>query len=63
VEYIEQSPYIKLPPRVSDQKVFVADISKAKNLIGWKPLINKEKGIVMMLNWINDNLKYRVTLG
>jgi CDP-paratose 2-epimerase len=55
--------YIKLPPRVSDQKVFVADISKAKNLIGWKPLINKEKGIVMMLNWINDNLKYRVTLG
>jgi len=49
--------YIKLPPRVSDQKVFVADISKAKNLIGWKPLINKEKGIMMMLNWINDNLK------
>jgi len=49
--------YTKLPWRSSDQKVFVADISKAKNLIGWEPRVNKDKGIAMMLNWINDNSK------
>lgn len=37
--------YIKLPPRESDQKVFVADISKAKELIGWEPKVSKEEGI------------------
>lgn len=25
--------YIQLPPRISDQKVFVADITKSKNLL------------------------------
>lgn len=27
--------YTELPPRQSDQKVFVADITKIKNAIGW----------------------------
>ena len=37
--------------RSSDQKVFIADISKIKKLIGWEPKINKNDGIVSMLEW------------
>ncbi len=44
--------YTQLPPRESDQKVFVADISKAKELIGWEPKVSKEEGIRKMIEWI-----------
>ena len=47
--------YVKLPARKSDQKVFVADIKKVKNLIGWEPEVDKTKGIRMMLDWLLDN--------
>ena len=44
--------YTKLPPRESDQKIFVADISKANSVFGWKPVISKEDGIRRMLDWV-----------
>lgn len=37
--------------RVSDQKVFVADINKIYDALGWKPKIDKESGITKMLSW------------
>jgi len=37
--------------RASDQKVFVADIAKAKNLIGWQPKVSLEEGIVKTYQW------------
>ena len=43
--------FIKLPPRESDQRVFVADISKAQKLIDWHPAVNKEQGIIKMIEW------------
>lgn len=43
--------YIKLPPRESDQKVFVADIRKAKELIDWVPKVRKVEGVKKMLSW------------
>ncbi|RKX63737.1 MAG: CDP-paratose 2-epimerase [Thermodesulfobacteriota bacterium] len=43
--------YTKLPWRASDQKVFVADITKAKNLIGWQPKVSLEEGIVKTYQW------------
>jgi CDP-paratose 2-epimerase len=46
--------YKKLPWRVSDQKVFVADISKARERIGWQPKIDKRIGIRKMLRWIRE---------
>jgi len=46
--------YTKLPPRKSDQKVFVADITKAKGLIDWEPKISKEEGIRKMIKWIKE---------
>lgn len=45
--------YIKLSPRESDQRVFVADISKAKELIGWEPKVSKEEGIRKMIKWVS----------
>lgn len=44
--------YKEIPWRESDQKVFVADITKAKETIGWKPIISKEEGIRSMLTWL-----------
>ncbi|MFC1566309.1 SDR family NAD(P)-dependent oxidoreductase [bacterium] len=43
--------YEKLPVRESDQKVFVADLTKVENLIGWHPKISREEGIKKMLQW------------
>lgn len=43
--------YIKLPVRESDQKVFVADITKIHTLIGWQPNVSAEIGVDKMFNW------------
>lgn len=44
--------YNVLPPRESDQRVFVADITKAKELIDWRPQVGKEEGICRMIDWV-----------
>lgn len=44
--------YSVRPPRESDQKVFVADISKAMKILDWQPLVTKETGIRKMIKWI-----------
>jgi CDP-paratose 2-epimerase len=46
--------YYKLPERISDQKVFVANISKASKILGWTPEIGCNEGIERMLNWLLD---------
>lgn len=50
-----QLTYTKIPPRQSDQKVFIADFVKAEKLIGWEPEVEKNNGIKMMLQWILSN--------
>lgn len=47
--------YTKLPPRESDQKVFVADITKASETFNWHPEVSKEQGIKNMLEWVKMN--------
>ena len=44
-----QMEYTQLPPRQSDQKVFVADITKIKNKIGWEPKVTALEGVTMMV--------------
>lgn len=44
--------YFKIKPRESDQLVFVADITKARNNLDWSPNISYKKGIGQMLEWI-----------
>ncbi len=46
--------YREIPWRESDQKVFVADITKATEKIGWKPEVSKEAGIEAMLAWLEQ---------
>lgn len=47
--------YETLSPRISDQKVFVADLAKVNNMLGWEPRVNKEQGIANMLEWLSDS--------
>ena len=44
--------YRQLPWRESDQKVFVADIKKAQEIIRWSPAVNSEDGIRKMVEWL-----------
>ncbi|MCH5230085.1 MAG: GDP-mannose 4,6-dehydratase [Muribaculaceae bacterium] len=44
--------YEEIPWRESDQKVFVADNTKSRQIIGWSPVVTKEEGIKSMLNWL-----------
>ena len=44
--------YTELPVRCSDQKVFVADITKIKAKIGWVPKVTAKEGIERMLSWV-----------
>lgn len=44
--------YKALPPRQSDQKVFVADIRKIKNKIGWEPKVTALEGVTKMVDWV-----------
>lgn len=46
--------YTQLPPRVSDQKVFVADIGKITRSINWAPRMSAREGIKQMLEWTSE---------
>jgi CDP-paratose 2-epimerase len=48
--------YTKLPPRESDQRVFVADIGKMERLTGWKPQVTAQQGVSRMLAWTSSML-------
>lgn len=48
--------YTQLPVRQSDQKVFVADIGKITNRIGWKPQVTAKEGICEMVDWVGKRL-------
>lgn len=46
--------YTNLPFRISDQKVFVADISKINKDIGWRPEVISIDGIKSMVEWLKE---------
>jgi CDP-paratose 2-epimerase len=43
--------------RPGDQKVFYADLRKAKRDLGWQPRLGLNQGIEKLLNWIVENRK------
>ncbi|RVT46918.1 SDR family NAD(P)-dependent oxidoreductase [Rheinheimera sediminis] len=45
--------YKQLPVRESDQRVFVSDITQAKNCLGWHPKVSKVEGIRKMIEWVS----------
>lgn len=46
--------FVKIPKRESDQRFFVADIAKAELLLNWKPVVDKKKGLLAMVEWVAD---------
>lgn len=48
--------YTRLPPRISDQRIFVADIAKARRVLGWSPRVDARSGIRSALEWIAATL-------
>lgn len=46
--------YEQLPVRQSDQKVFVADITKIQKKIGWTPKVSAKEGVTEMTNWVKN---------
>jgi len=41
------------PPRPGDQKVYISDIRKATDRLGWRPKIGVGEGVARMLDWLN----------
>jgi len=41
--------------RPGDQKVFVADIRKAEQILGWKPKFSVEAGVRQLFDWVSAN--------
>ena len=41
--------------RPGDQRVFVADIRKAREVLGWEPQISPREGIANLYNWVASN--------
>ena len=44
------------PPRPGDIKHSLADVKKAKEVIGYEPFINFEEGIARAIDWYKENL-------
>lgn len=47
----------RLPPRESDQRVFVADVGKAERLLGWIPEVGARAGVERMVDWLSSEGK------
>jgi CDP-paratose 2-epimerase len=45
--------YTQLPARESDQRVFVSDLGKAKQLLNWQPVVCAQEGVTRMVEWVN----------
>jgi CDP-paratose 2-epimerase len=43
-------------PRVGDQRVYVSDVSRARELLGWEPTVGVADGLPRLLAWLEDNL-------
>jgi len=58
--FLEQELGITLAPlsgatRPGDQPVFVCDIRKARELLGWTPQIGVDDGVRDLIRWVRDN--------
>jgi CDP-paratose 2-epimerase len=49
--------------RPGDQKIFIADIDKAKREFGWEPRIGIDEGVAQLSEWIENHLDLFRKLG
>lgn len=47
----------RLERRQSDQMVFIADISKAAEMLKWSPAVSAKEGLVQMLQWSGSSVE------
>jgi CDP-paratose 2-epimerase len=50
--------YTSTPWRISDQKIFVADMKAYSKITGWRPKVDKIAGLRKMLEWEKENGKH-----
>jgi CDP-paratose 2-epimerase len=43
--------------RPSDQKVYVSDVSRAENTLGWRAKTSPEEGVRKLVEWVKENKK------
>ena len=43
--------------RPADQKVYISDITKAREKLGWSPAVSPEIGVRKLASWISDNIR------
>ncbi len=55
--YHKPMPYSFGDWRPGDQKVYISDISKIKNVLGWEPKIDFEKGLAKLAAWAKGEEK------
>ena len=41
--------------RPGDQRVFVADVRKADRLLGWRPRVETDEGVLRLIGWVKEN--------
>lgn len=41
--------------RPSDQKVYISDVTKAKEKLGWEPVVDVETGVANLVGWVEEN--------
>ncbi len=51
----QQIPVSYDQTRPGDQKVYISDIRKAKQLLGWSPEIGIQDGVAHFVNWVRSN--------
>ena len=42
--------------RAADQKIYISDISKAKEVFGWEPKVSPEEGVSKLNDWVKQNV-------
>ena len=60
IEFLSSKTGKKITPefddwRPGDQKVYVSDITKVKEYLGWAPKIDKASGTEMLWEWVSGN--------
>jgi CDP-paratose 2-epimerase len=45
-------PAVHHPWRPGDQRIYVSDIRKAKEILGWQPIVKPSDGIERLWNWV-----------
>jgi CDP-paratose 2-epimerase len=67
VDNLKKSGTMKKDPsmgewRPGDQKVFVSNIEKAKNIINWEPKTSPEEGLKKLIDWTTENVELLKTV-